>query len=314
MMAPPLGEEPLEASLASLKDTIDEGRKLIASSRDKFKEFDSVLQQDYLDQLDKTSAKILSTMAINLAEPFASNANKLVDDLTITITTLAESAATLDKHRASYAAALEELQEEKQQMALTKTELLEKASQGELEVEKKKKEAQTSADNLERRFELLDTISKQLAEKEKEWLATRKSLEERVEVLTTELDAAKATTESFQERLKAYEDQNQDAAWELKITNTKEEAERKTHEKDEQEFRQKLELVTKQDERHGADQERKASDLAKELAHAQHDVGVKTGELKSLEDSYRSLRSKYYTLQDNLNQQVAQRSAFFECM
>jgi chromosome segregation ATPase len=72
--------------------------------------------------------------------------------------------------------------------------------------------------------------------------------------------------------------------------------------------------VTKQGERQGADQERKASDLAKELAHAQHDVGVKAGELKSLEDTYRSLRSKYYTLQDNLNQQVAQRSAFFECM
>ncbi|KAK5556440.1 hypothetical protein LTR46_005632 [Exophiala xenobiotica] len=304
-MAPPLGEEPLEASLASLKDTIQEGRKLIASSRDKFKEFDSVLQQDYLDQLDKTSAKILSTMAINLAEPFASNANKLVDDLTITITSLAESAATLDKHRASYTAALEELQEEKRQMSLTKTELLEKASLGELEVEKKRKEAQTSADNLERRFELLDTISKQLAEKEKEWLATRKSLEEQVEVLTTELDAAKATTASFQEQLKAYEDQNQDAAWELKITNTKEEAERKTHEKDKQEFRQKLELVTKQHERHGADQERKASDLAKDLAQAQHDVGVEAGELKSLEDSYRSLRSKYYTFQDNLNQQVA---------
>ncbi|KAK5192157.1 hypothetical protein LTR47_003616 [Exophiala xenobiotica] len=295
-MAPPLGEEPLEASLTSLKDTIQEGRKLIASSRDKFKEFDSVLQQDYLDQLDKTSAKILSTMAINLAEPFASNANKLVNDLTIIITSLAETS------------------EEKRQMALTKTELLEKASLGELEVEKQKKEAQTSADNLERRFELLDTISKQLAEKEKEWLATRKSLEEQVEVLTTELDAAKATTASFQERLKAYEDQNQDAAWELKITNTKEEAERKTHEKDEQEFRQKLELVTKQHERHGADQERKASDLAKDLAQAQHDVGVEAGELKSLEDSYRSLRSKYYTLQDNLNQQVAQRSAFFECM
>ncbi|KAK5412448.1 hypothetical protein LTR06_005418 [Exophiala xenobiotica] len=210
-MAPPLGEEPLEASLTSLKDTIQEGRKLIAL--DKFKEFDSVLQQDYLDQLDKTSAKILSTMAINLAEPFASNANKLVNDLTIIITSLAETS------------------EEKRQMALTKTELLEKASLGELEVEKQKKEAQTSADNLERRFELLDTISKQLAEKEKEWLATRKSLEEQVEVLTTELDAAKATTASFQERLKAYEDQNQDAAWELKITNTKEEAERKTHEK-----------------------------------------------------------------------------------
>ncbi|KAK7887330.1 hypothetical protein LTR67_009750 [Exophiala xenobiotica] len=313
-MASPLDEEPLEASLTSLKDTIDQGRKLIASSRDKFKEFESVLQQDYLDQLDKTSAKILSTMAINLAEPFASNANKLVDDLTITITSLAESAATLDKHRASYAAALEELQEEKRQMALTKTELLEKANQGQLEVEKKRKEAQTSADNLERRFELLDTISKQLAEKEKEWLATRKSLEERVEVLTTELDAAKATTASFQERLKAYEDENQDAAWEIKITNAKEEAEGKTHEKDEQEFRQKLELVTKQHERHVADQELKASDLAKELAHAQHDVGVKSGELKSLEDSYRSLRSKYYTLQDNPNQQVAQRSAFFERM
>ncbi|KAK5208017.1 hypothetical protein LTR41_006529 [Exophiala xenobiotica] len=307
-MAPPLGEEPLEASLTSLKDTIQEGRKLIASSRDKFKEFDSVLQQDYLDQLDKTSAKILSTMAINLAEPFASNANKLVNDLTIIITSLAESAATLDKHRASYATALEELRRKNDRW------LLEKASLGELEVEKQKKEAQTSADNLERRFELLDTISKQLAEKEKEWLATRKSLEEQVEVLTTELDAAKATTASFQERLKAYEDQNQDAAWELKITNTKEEAERKTHEKDEQEFRQKLELVTKQHERHGADQERKASDLAKDLAQAQHDVGVEAGELKSLEDSYRSLRSKYYTLQDNLNQQVAQRSAFFECM
>ncbi|KAK5208908.1 hypothetical protein LTR47_007821 [Exophiala xenobiotica] len=42
----------------------------------------------------------------------------------------------------------------------------------------------------------------------------------------------KATTVSFQDRLKAYEDENQDAAWEIKIANAKEEAEKQTRQKD----------------------------------------------------------------------------------
>ncbi|KAK5532012.1 hypothetical protein LTR25_008342 [Vermiconidia calcicola] len=42
----------------------------------------------------------------------------------------------------------------------------------------------------------------------------------------------KATTVSFQDRLKAYEDENQGAAWEIKIADAKEEAERQMHEKD----------------------------------------------------------------------------------
>jgi ribosomal protein L15 len=41
----------------------------------------------------------------------------------------------------------------------------------------------------------------------------------------------KATTVSFQDRLKAYEDENQDAAWEIKIANAKEEAEKQTRQK-----------------------------------------------------------------------------------
>jgi hypothetical protein len=41
-----------------------------------------------------------------------------------------------------------------------------------------------------------------------------------------------ATTVSFQDRLKAYEDENQDAAWEIKIANAKEEVEKQTRQKD----------------------------------------------------------------------------------
>ncbi|KAK7890858.1 hypothetical protein LTR67_008071 [Exophiala xenobiotica] len=44
-----------------------------------------------------------------------------------------------------------------------------------------------------------------------------------------------ATTVSFQDRLKANEDENQDAAWEIKIANAKEKAERQTREKDDPE-------------------------------------------------------------------------------